>query len=88
MDTCAICLCDLETESAYRPTLGCSCKYFLHKECWNKWNGTCIYCRKTVPGYPIIILAEYIYYRRLEQEQLIKKVIELLIAILIYYMYT
>jgi hypothetical protein len=64
------------------------CKYFLHKECWNKWNGTCIYCRKTVPGYPIIMLAEYIYYRRVEQEQFIKKIIQLLIAILIYYIYT
>lgn len=88
MHSCPICLSDLELKLAYRPTLGCHCKYFLHEECWNKWNGTCIYCRKTVPGYPIIMLAEYIYYRRVEQEQLIKKVIELLIGILIYYMYT
>ena len=61
MDCCPICLCDFESDYAFIPELQCSCVYYLHQECWNKWNNTCIYCRENTPGMPIIILANHIH---------------------------
>ena len=42
---CAICLLEFQEDSAYVPDLGCHCTFIVHEECWERWNGTCLYCR-------------------------------------------
>lgn len=43
---CAICLLEFQEDSAYVPDLGCHCTFIVHEECWNRWTGSCLYCRQ------------------------------------------
>jgi len=44
---CMICLSDFNADFAHIPELDCSCTIIVHEECWNKWSGSCLYCRTT-----------------------------------------
>jgi|LakMenEpi03Aug12_release.lakeMendotaPanAssembly.Ray.scaffolds.fasta_scaffold841821_1 hypothetical protein len=61
---CIICLQTFETNYAYIPILNCDCIFITHNECWDKWTGDCLYCRKvgipelrghSLPLYRIIL---------------------------------
>lgn len=43
---CIICLEPFETQYAFIPELNCECMFITHDECWLKWTGDCLYCRK------------------------------------------
>jgi len=57
MEVCKICLLDFETDHAHIPELDCGCVLIVHEECWERWNETCIYCRR--PGTVEIIAIAY-----------------------------
>lgn len=52
---CCICLNEFETDYAYIPELPCSCIIIVHEECWERWNGRCLYCRMDIQeAYPVL----------------------------------
>ena len=57
MEVCQICLLDFETDHALIPDLDCGCILIVHEECWERWNDTCIYCRR--PGTVQVIDIAY-----------------------------
>jgi len=46
--TCPICLEHFKKDYAHIPTLRCECAIIVHKGCWGKWSGECLYCREQV----------------------------------------
>ena len=43
---CIICLEPFETYYAFVPELNCECIFITHEDCWSKWTGDCLYCRR------------------------------------------